>query len=67
MHVVVLGDVGCSGGVCCKMGSTRCARLKSERRGLLVFSRLHLGSRPGARPASPLVKVLCGLVQANVG
>jgi hypothetical protein len=48
MHVVVLGDVGYSGGgVCCKVGSTRCARLvKSERRGLLVFSRLHLGFFP---------------------
>jgi hypothetical protein len=40
---------------CCKVGSTRCARLKSRRRGLVVVV-LKAARRvvPGSRPASEL-------------
>jgi hypothetical protein len=46
MHVVVLGDVGYGGGVLQDGKQKMYARLKSERRGLLVFFRLQLGLFP---------------------
>jgi len=55
MHRVVdrvRGDVGLVA-ECCKVGSTRCARLKCRRRGLVVVV-LKAARRvvPGSRPAS---------------